>query len=220
MSSAAKKQKASSAAGSASGAAPAKGSDMVLDYVKELNAPLNAQMVADKFRGVVSKAAAEKHLAALTSAGLICFKENGKSKIYWASQEGLPVASEQELADLGRQIADAREKRAHAAEAVKTAKAELAKMRARPSIADLRREEAALKADLARDEATLKALQAKDGAGGVAPLSEAEEARIITQYSSMLKEYKRRRRVCKDALDMICEQVAPRAARVRARALA
>ena len=43
------------------------GVDVVLDYVQAHNAPLNAQMVADKYKGSVTKAQAEKHLASLAA---------------------------------------------------------------------------------------------------------------------------------------------------------
>ena len=69
---------AKAAAGGSKAAKASTGLDVVVDYIIALNAPLNAQMVADKFRGSISKPAAEKHLAALAETGQIKMKENGK----------------------------------------------------------------------------------------------------------------------------------------------
>ncbi len=47
-------------------------------------------------------------------------------------------------------------------------------------------------------------MQAESGDGG-AEMSAQEQEKVTQQYTKMLKEYKKRRRLCKEALDMIAE---------------
>ena len=68
-------------------AAPPASGDAVLDHLRSTAAPINAQGVADAFRGSLGKSAAERHLQDLVDAGTVERKEAGKVVLYWASQK-------------------------------------------------------------------------------------------------------------------------------------
>ena len=59
----------------------------VLDHLRSTAAPINAQIVADAFRGTLGKSEVERHLQDLVEAGTVERKEAGKVVLYWASQK-------------------------------------------------------------------------------------------------------------------------------------
>ena len=67
--------------------------DAVLDFMQQQNRPRNAQDVSDHFKGALSKSQAEKHLEALSEAGSVRMKLNGKAKVFWYNQELVPELS-------------------------------------------------------------------------------------------------------------------------------
>ena len=183
------------------------GADAVLDYVRQLNAPLNAQMVADHFRQAgVSKAAAEKHLLSLAENGHIEYKLNGKAKVFYASQEGLAALAAEEMRALDVSIAQERAEKAGKAQQLHALKAEAAASRKpKKTLHEWQAEEAAVRGELASLESELAAAR-RDG-GDSEPLDEATSKRIAEEYSAARKVYMGRRRMCLEILDNLGENM-------------
>ena len=76
--------------------------------MQQQNRPRNAQDVSDHFKGVLSKSQAEKHLEALSEAGSVRMKLNGKAKVFWYNQELVPELSAAEKAKLASDLAAAK----------------------------------------------------------------------------------------------------------------
>ena len=62
--------------------------DNVLQYVNQMNRPLNATNVGDALGSQgVKKGLAQKYLETLAEKGKLCVKEAGKQKVYYPTQE-------------------------------------------------------------------------------------------------------------------------------------
>ena len=177
-------KKAAAAAAPARQGASLTGEDAVLEMIERLNAPVNAQMISDRFRGSLSKPCAEKHLLALHEAGLIEYKENGKAKIFWANQEHMDVPTEAELQQLDREIEDARAKRQQLDAKLKELQQAARAQKAKRTLGDVQRELVAAKAELEDAVELLEKDRAALGKQGtIAPLSQKEGEAVASEYS-------------------------------------
>ena len=223
---------AAKAAAPAKAAPPKDGVDAVHQYVLDYNAPLNAQMIADRFRGAVSKARrnsppcapaprapthhgtpraqgqADKHLAQLAEAGKIAYKENGKSKIYWADQSGVAELSAQDLQQIDFQCGTLKAERERLAQQVGELQRSLKVQGARKSKAQLLAERSKLEAEVAAAEAELQ----RQKGPAKAALSTQEAEKVKKLYVMLHKEFRERKRKCIDVIDMLSEQTGDRSA--------
>jgi len=197
---------AAKAAAPAKAAPPKDGVDAVHQYVLDYNAPLNAQMIADRFRGAVSKGQADKHLAQLAEAGKIAYKENGKSKIYWADQSGVAELSAQDLQQIDFQCGTLKAERERLAQQVGELQRSLKVQGARKSKAQLLAERSKLEAEVAAAEAELQ----RQKGPAKAALSTQEAEKVKKLYVMLHKEFRERKRKCIDVIDMLSEQTGDR----------
>jgi 26S proteasome regulatory subunit (ATPase 3-interacting protein) len=181
--------------------------DTVLQHINAQNRPFNAQNVADALgRHGIKKGLAQKYLDQLAESGKICVKESGKQRVFYATQDGIPMDPAQTEA----MEADIKTKTA----ALADAKSELQKKHAtlRRLAKTLTVPQMRLKTDaLAKQndalEAKLKPLRASKGED-VSPetLRKTEDA-----FISSVEQWSSRRRKFTDAFDTVLESVgAPR----------
>lgn len=79
-------------------------SALLVQYLESTNRPYNVQNIFDNLHGKVKKPAAEKLLKSLADAGSISSKDFGKSVIFWAKQDNMPVSSEGDLASMNADL--------------------------------------------------------------------------------------------------------------------
>ena len=145
---------------------------------------------------------ADKHLAQLAEAGKIAFKENGKSKIYWADQSGVAELSAQDIQQLDFQIGTLKSEKQRLAQQVAELQRSLKVQGARKSKAQLLAERGKLEAEVAAAEAELK----RQKGPATAALSTHEAEKVKKLYVMLHKEFRERKRKTVDVLDMLCEQ--------------
>ena len=149
---------------------------------------------------------ADKHLAQLAEAGKIAFKENGKSKIYWADQSGVAELSAQDLQQINFQSGSLKAERERLAQQVGELQRSLKVQGARKSKAQLLAERSKLEADVAAAEAELQ----RQKGPAKAALSTHEAEKVKKLYVMLHKEFRERKRKCVDVIDMLCEQTGDR----------
>ena len=179
--------------------------DAVLDFMQQQNRPRNAQDVSDHFKGALSKSQAEKHLEALSEAGSVRMKLNGKAKVFWYNQELVPELSAAEKAKLATDLAAAKAQVARGADELAQLQKSLKAGRARRSLDELTAEALTLRMEVQNEEAALAKRKGAKGDGGAPALTEAEAKKVKADYSRLLKEYKKRRRQCLEIVDQISE---------------
>ena len=151
---------------------------------------------------------ADKHLAQLADAGKIAFKENGKSKIYWADQSGVAELSAQDIQRLDFQIGTLKSEKQRLAQQVAELQRSLKVQGARKSKAQLLAERGKLEAEVAAAEAELQ----RQKGPAKAALSTQEAEKVKKLYMMLHKEFRERKRKCVDVIDMLSEQTGDRSA--------
>lgn len=177
----------------------------MLDYLRQLSAPTNAQMVADHFRGALSKAEAERRCTELVAQGHVESREAGKVKLFWASQKDVVALSKTEETTLTRDLADANAQCAAQAADVAKLHGAMKALKAQRSIEAVREEvtEARSKAQMAVDRVE----EMRKEHGGGQPMTASEEARLRKEYGRMRKLYLERRGRCLEVLANMSEHL-------------
>eukprot|EP00762_Andalucia_godoyi_P001874 ANDGO_06086.mRNA.1 Homologous-pairing protein 2 homolog len=198
-------------------AAPAKKSDtkkssdadpatVIADYLSSTNRPYNAQNIFDNLHGSFKKPQIEKTLKALLESGKISSKDIGKSSIYWAPQGGLAVCSAEEMAAMNAEIVALQE------EFQKTdfkAK-ELQNLQSSLNVAF---DNAALADEIARLEKENQAFSKRLDNIDTESASFDPEAKkkIDALFLFAQQEYRKRRRLCKESIQTVCDMVGEKA---------
>ena len=161
---------ASKAAASSSSAPPS--ADGVLNHLIALAGPSNAQMVAERFPGELTKGEAERRLTDLVAAGSAVSRESGKIKLFWANQAGVVAMSRDEDAAISRDLAAAQSTRAAQAAEINRLQQDIKALKNRRSLDEVRAEVASARiaADVANDE--VEAMRKEQGGGMAMPPAE------------------------------------------------
>ena len=104
---------------------------------------------------LASKSQAEKHLEALSEAGSVRMKLNGKAKVFWYNQELVPELSAAEKAKLAADLAAAKAQVARGADELAQLQKSLKAGRARRSLDELTAEALTLRMEVQNEEAAL-----------------------------------------------------------------
>ena len=78
----------------------------VAEYMQSQNRPYSLQNVMDNLHGRIPRKICEKVLDDLAKENHLVCKEFGKAKIYLANQDNFPVTSNEQLAELDKQISE------------------------------------------------------------------------------------------------------------------
>ncbi|KAI0260423.1 TBPIP-domain-containing protein [Gloeopeniophorella convolvens] len=111
--------------------------DKVYDYIKRMNRPYGAVDVSANLKGAVPKATTQKILLALAEKGAITQKIYGKTTFFVAKQNNLDTLPDDKIKALTAEVEALNETNKTIAAEVKTASAELAKIKNAPTDAEL-----------------------------------------------------------------------------------
>lgn len=175
----------------------------VLQLMQEKNRPYSVINIGDELHGEFPKSAIQKAVDALTSEGKITCKLFGKStKIYFASQEGLPVASKEELQQLDNHLDELRERETELKQKVEELRARknrLANTKPLPELYAYRDE---LRQRAEQEEARKDSLI--EEAQGITP-EDAEKHQKA--FRTRCEQWRTRKNKCREMIDAFCEAV-------------
>lgn len=179
--------------------------EQVFKYLAQANRPYSANDVTQNLLNEHSKAQVTKALEQLAQDGRVMEKENGKQKVYCALQGGDGDAASKE--DVARELAEL-----DASIASVTANLRAVEQQVRESDATLRKltegpttEEAA--AEVAAMEVRVQRLRSKlaDLTDNCLKVSPEDRRRVAREHETMMREYRKRKRLCNDILEKIME---------------
>lgn len=176
----------------------------VLEYLKAQNRPYSAIDIVNNLHKEHGKTAVQKALDLLVADGKIAEKLNGKQKAYVIRQEGLPSASDAELAELDAGVAAANQRTKELTDEAKSVEAEARKLEAEPTTEAAAGEAAVLAKEVSLLEKRLAALKAQRG-GGDAAAGKAEREKVAVERVRAVAEWRKRKRWCGDVTDAILE---------------
>ena len=177
--------------------------DGILDHLRATSRPTTAQLIAEHFRGGISKGEAERRCADLVASGKACGREAGKIKLYWASQQGIAALSKEEEVALDRDLAEVQARRAQWAAEVANQHKAIKALKSARSLDEVRDEVMDARAALEQVKEQCAAVR-KEHSGGE-PMSAADEAQVKKDYMKYRKAYLSRRATCYEILGYMGE---------------
>lgn len=172
-----------------------------LALLQEKNRPFSSTTMVDELHGEFPKTAVQKSLDALADEGKITCKICGKStKLYFANQEGLQVASSDELTQMEQNNENLRQKAAALKERLdelRTKKHLLSNTHPIPELIQIRDDliaEIATKAER-RDQL----IEASEG------ITPEVAAKANQEFTKRCDEWRKRRAKCMEIVDELCE---------------
>ncbi|XP_075521156.1 homologous-pairing protein 2 homolog [Primulina tabacum] len=174
---------------------------IVLNFVNEQNKPLNAQNVADSLQKFnLKKAAIQKALDSLADGGKISFKEYGKQKIYLARQDQFDIPNNDELNQMKEENAKLQEQLTEQKKAVAEVEGEIKVLQSNLTTEEIQAKKAKLVNEVNQMEEKLIKLRQ-----GVTLVSPEERQHVEKNYTDMINQWRRRKRMFKDVWDAITE---------------
>jgi 26S proteasome regulatory subunit, ATPase 3, interacting protein len=177
--------------------------DKCYKLLKENNKPYNVQGVSDMLASQgVKKTQAEKALMALAEAGKIVCKEFGKTKVFFATQEGLAQMDPGEKTAALSRIKDLGEACKNEEATVATLRRDLASANSTLTVPELQERVSDLLRDASALEEKLNVLR-----NGATLVSAADVARIQAECVRMVDAWGRRKRSFRAVWDAVSENV-------------
>ncbi|XP_073284507.1 homologous-pairing protein 2 homolog [Primulina huaijiensis] len=174
---------------------------IVLNFVNEQNRPLNSQNVADSLQKFnLKKAAIQKALDSLADGGKISFKEYGKQKIYIARQDQFDIPNNEELNQMKEENAKLQEQLTEQKKAVAEVEGEIKVLQSNLTTEEIQAKKAKLVNEVNQMEEKLIKLRQ-----GVTLVSPEERQHVEKNYTDMINQWRRRKRMFKDVWDAITE---------------
>ncbi|XP_073023518.1 homologous-pairing protein 2 homolog [Primulina eburnea] len=174
---------------------------IVLNFVNEQNRPLNSQNVADSLQKFnLKKAAIQKALDSLSDGGKISFKEYGKQKIYIARQDQFDIPNNEELNQMKEENAKLQEQLTEQKKAVAEVEGEIKVLQSNLTTEEIQAKKAKLVNEVNQMEEKLIKLRQ-----GVTLVSPEERQHVEKNYTDMINQWRRRKRMFKDVWDAITE---------------
>lgn len=157
----------------------------------------------DNLHGRIPRKICEKVLDDLTKETHLVCKEFGKAKIYLANQDNFPVTSNEELAELDKQISEKKGILDGAKDRLKQLQAQLKEVTSTMTNVGYVEQIEKLTALNEESKTRLEAYQE----GGAAQVTEEEVDQVKNDYVKFQKFWRTRRRAAHDIADMICDSV-------------
>ncbi|CAA0808995.1 Homologous-pairing protein 2 homolog [Striga hermonthica] len=174
---------------------------IVLNFLNEQNRPLNSQNVADSLQKFnLKKAAIQKALDGLADAGKISFKEYGKQKIYLARQDQFEIPNNDELNQMKGENSKLQEQLDERKKAVAKVEAEIKALQSNLTLEEILSRQIQLGNEAKQMEEKLIKLRQ-----GVTLVSPKERQAVEMLYTSMMNQWRKRKRMYKDIWDAITE---------------
>ncbi|XP_028166743.1 homologous-pairing protein 2 homolog [Ostrinia furnacalis] len=174
-------------------------SEAILKYLVDTNRPYSCADVTVNLRGAYTKTVVQKNLDALAESGKIKCKLYGKQKVYAAIQLDNQEA-ENDVEDYDALFKTLTETLAEKSNGLKAAETTLKTLTSAPTTTSA-------KSQIAEARTRIESLEAKLGTlrNSTEVLSADEKATIMNAHDTMLREYRKRKRICSDILEAILE---------------
>ncbi|KAL6301153.1 TBPIP-domain-containing protein [Sparassis latifolia] len=177
----------------------------VLEYVKRMNRPFGAVDVSANLKGAVPKTATQKIMVALAEKGELVQKTYGKTTFFVANQANLEDMPVEKLAALDSEYKSIEEENKTLLVEVRTASAELARLKNAPTDVEL-----AVELNDASN-ATAKARARLEPLRSGAPLISAEDvARLDAEWNKWRNEWVRRKKIFTTFWQLATDALTPR----------
>ncbi|KAJ0974908.1 hypothetical protein J5N97_016873 [Dioscorea zingiberensis] len=174
---------------------------IVLNYVNELNRPLNSQNVADALQKFnLKKTAIQKALDTLSDSGQISFKEYGKQKIYIARQDQFKIPNVQELDQMKKENSKLQDELEAQKKAIAEVETENRALQSNLTLEEIRTKQAKLKTEVSLMEEKLEKLRT-----GIVLVKPEDKKAIEEAYHEKINQWRKRKRIFKELWDTLTE---------------
>ncbi|KAJ3988808.1 TBPIP-domain-containing protein [Lentinula detonsa] len=164
--------------------------DKILEYVRRMNRPYGAVDVAANLKGAVPKAATQKILVALAEKGELVQKNYSKTTFFVANQAKIDTLSPEKISTLEEEYKKSDEENKGLALQIKSAAAELSRIKNLPSDSELNEQLTSLEDAIAKRISLLQPLRS-----GAPPISAEEVAQIDADWLKWREEWVRRKKI-------------------------
>ncbi|KAH0796045.1 homologous-pairing protein 2 [Histomonas meleagridis] len=176
-------------------------SPAIIKVLSEKNRPYSSTTLTDELHGEFAKSAVQKALDALAANGKITCKLFGKStKLYFANQDGLEVASSDELAKMDANLEELRKRVETLKEQADELRARRDRLLATKTIQELRDYHQECNDLLEKSKAKRDELE--EAAQGI---TFDDATNIQKQYFTRCEQWRKRKALCKQIVDTLCE---------------
>ncbi len=171
--------------------------EAILEYMQAQNRPFIASTVMDNLQSAIPKMITQKVLERLAERGSLSSKMYNKSRVFWANQEQLQVASEEELQRMDEQLEELKEQVRRRSEEVKAKESAASLLQSSLTDEQLERRHLELRMENDRAQAKLESLRASGIK--VSPKARQELEQRLRKYKSLWRERR------KMALEMVSQ---------------
>eukprot|EP00095_Tigriopus_kingsejongensis_P002984 snap_masked-scaffold849_size89187-processed-gene-0.13 protein:Tk02984 transcript:snap_masked-scaffold849_size89187-processed-gene-0.13-mRNA-1 annotation:"homologous-pairing protein 2 homolog" len=175
----------------------------VLAYLRAQNRPYSANDIVLNLHKGHGKTAVQKALDLLVADGEVSEKLNGKQKAYVIQQDRMPTASEAELAQLDRDVAEAQAQLQRQQAALQAAELQHRQLLLHPPTERVLGHIARLEPELAALAERIQTLSQES-----TPVTDEDKARLEARHEAAVKEWRKRKRLCVSITDAILESYA------------
>lgn len=175
--------------------------DLILQFLLTKNRPYSITNICDELHGEFSKTVVTKAVDSLTNEGRITCKLFGKTtKLYFANQENLPVASADDLERMDAEIESMRTQESQLRERLEELRRHRNKLFATKPIPELEAYKQELEERLAAEEQHREELISL--ADGISP---GDAELYQKNYRTRCEQWRQRRNKCREIIDTLCE---------------
>ncbi|XP_026728216.1 homologous-pairing protein 2 homolog [Trichoplusia ni] len=174
-------------------------SEAVLKYLVDSNRPYSCADVTVNLRGAYTKTVVQKTLDALSEAGKIKCKLYGKQKVYAAIQVD-SVADEGDVEDYDSKLKSLNKDLADKTNTLKEVEIKLKTLTSTPTTETAKSKIEEIKK---RTECLVKKLDTLRNSTEVVSVEEKKE--ILNGHAKILREFRKRKRICNDMIDAVLE---------------
>lgn len=173
---------------------------IVLQKIQEKNRPFNSVSLGDELHNEIKQTQLKKILDQLTNDGVISCKISGKAKFYFAKQDGLTVASPEELDEFDERIAQLKEKAGQLASRVNELRAQRDKLANMKPIEELKQ----YRIDI-ENQVQVENQKKDDLIKAVEGISPEDAEKYEKNFNDRCNQWKTRRSQCKEIIDQLSE---------------
>eukprot|EP00004_Rigifila_ramosa_P001649 TRINITY_DN11617_c0_g1_i2.p1 TRINITY_DN11617_c0_g1~~TRINITY_DN11617_c0_g1_i2.p1 ORF type:complete len:256 (+),score=85.57 TRINITY_DN11617_c0_g1_i2:45-770(+) len=188
----------------------AEAAKVVLNYLSKENRPFNVVTVFTNLQGLVGKALVQKVMDQLTAEGKLKMKENGKTNIYYLSQDNVQILTSTEMDEIDAKIRVKSEEVSAFQGEIKELQDSIKEVQNQLSEEELTAQIAAMEAEAQEKQQRL------DRLGDPANLiTDAEKKQIGKQYDQLVTLYRKRKRMCTEVMEGMQDQTNKKPKQIR-----
>ena len=178
-------------------------SSAIIKLLSEKNRPYSATTLTDELHGEYGKTAVQNALDSISSEGKITCKLCGKSsKLYCANQDGLAVASTEELEKMDAKLEELRKKSDELKRTMDELKAKRDRLKSIKTLDELK--EYKLQKEEELQDAKRKKNELEEISQGI---SFEDATKIERLYNERCEPWKKRKLICRNIVDVLSENM-------------